>query len=115
MIYIQIKKIRCKICDSLVGQGLNQILRMRQVSAFKLKMAYHKYLFNNNRLNFNNCFMPYIDGITVHNKHTTPPYRVPIIMGIHNNDFYFLYKIGFFRLLIILLKKRKSKKKIKKY
>lgn len=108
------RKLGAKICDSLVGQGLNQILRMRQVSALKLKMAYHKYLFNNNRLNFNNCFMPYIDGVTVYNKHTTPPYRVPIIMGIHNNDFYFLYKIGFFRLFDNPLKKEEIKEEDKK-
>ena len=39
--------------------------------------------------------MPYVDGVTVYNRHITPPLYVPIIMGIHNYDFYFLYKNWF--------------------
>jgi carboxylesterase type B len=89
------KQLGTRIGDSLVGQGLNQVLRLRHVPANKLNNAYTQYLFRNGSLNLKNCFMPREDGVTVFNRHTTPPNKVPIIMGIHNQDSYFLYKMGF--------------------
>lgn len=97
--------INILIGDKLVGQGKNQILRMRKIPAIEINDKYKEYVTKNNTINYQSLFLPTID----YNVILDEPYfifkenkqmNIPIIMGKNKCDGDFFYDCGFRSILM---------------
>ena len=96
--------INILIADELVGQGNNQILRMRNLSSKEINDKYKKYIVKNDKINYLSLFNPIID----YNIIMDEPYlifkenmqiNIPVLIGKNLCDGYFLYECGFKNIL----------------
>ena len=92
-------KINIDIVDKLVGQGKNQILRLRNIETKILNELYKKMILDNGKIIYENLFGPIIDGNIIIDE----PYlifskgkqmNIPVIMGKNVCDGDMFYDIG---------------------
>lgn len=96
--------INVLIGDKLVGQGKNQILRMRKMSDREINEKYKKFIIKNQQIQCQSLFGPIIDCNTIIDE----PYfvfregkqmNIPVLVGKNRCDGDFFYNCGFRGLL----------------
>lgn len=92
--------ININLVDELVGQGKNQILRLRKINGKDINELYKKLLIKENSLQIDNLFGPIIDDNIILDE----PYfifklqkqtNIPLIIGKNVGDGNLFYDIGY--------------------